>query len=562
MAAKAAAGGSSGTWASVASRLAPIKQGEDMDVSHGGDVGGSAPAGQGAASSGPAADDGFQEVVRRRARKVGSNATAEADGRGGAHDGGRAGDTDGDRDGAREAGDDTAGEGDEEAEGQPTVADLQQCWHQEIALVKRLRGQGISDQHPAMRAACDARDSAERAWRGAKEPAPISVRLGRAQSKLDRAIALQGEARARMLEEERAYKERLEALRADLDECTSRVNLRRQQLQEVQSELGSQGPTRGRMQRAQLEAIRRVHSTICAEVGPTIAGLVEQLDTGAPAWTALNGLLGKLQESRVELENVAAAPADRFDIGDQDQDQDDEHWERWSAWSESHDVQGQPWGRGAAAGDTTHARGDDDDDATMGQSNDDRGQYAGYRGYGYCDSWGCAPRGHGDGDQPMGTDDWWDTPARRWGGAVRWQAAGHGKWARASWADQLEEDGADADDATDPPPPARRRLEAADAQRAEGSDAQQQSPLQQQPQQQQPHQPAPSTTGGSSSEGCPSDDPAVAAKKHMERVNKIVVMAIEAGVTPLTAAGEELCLLDASQLEAWVAQCLPSALLC
>jgi hypothetical protein len=531
-----------------------------MDVGHGSDVGGGAAAGQGAASGGSDADDGFQEVVRRRARKVGTDATAEGDGRGSARGGGQASDADGGRDEGQGPSDVTAGEGDEDAEGQPTVADLQQNWQQEIALVKRLRSQGIPDQHPAMRAACEARDSAERAWRGAKEPAPISVRLGRAQSKLDRAIALQGEARARMLEEERAYKERLAALQSDLDECTSRVKLRRRQLQEVQGELGSQGPTRGRTQQAQLEAIRRVHSTICAEVGPTIAGLVEQLDSGAPAWTALNGLLGKLQQSKVELENVASAPADRFDISDQDQD--DEHWERWSAWSESHDVQGQPWGQGMAASGATHDRGDDDDDAAMGQVDTDRGQYVGYRGYGHYDDWGGAPREQADGDQPMGGDDWWDSPARRWGGAVRWQAAGHGKWSRASWADQLEEDDAGDDGATDPPPPARRRLEAADAQRAEGSNTQQQASHQQQPQQQQAHLPVPSAAEGNSSEGCPSDDPNVAAKRHMERVNRIVTMAIEAGVTPLTASGEELCLLDASQLEAWVAQCLPSALLC
>jgi hypothetical protein len=151
----------------------------------------------------------------------------------------------------------------------------------------------------------------------------------------------------------------------------------------------------------------------------------------------------------------------------------------------------------------------------------------------------------------MDTDEWWDSPVRRWGGPVRWQATGHGKWSRASWADQLEEEGADADDGVDPPPPARRRLDATDTQQAAGESAQQQ-----------PQQPAPSAAEGGKTGGNAGDDPATASKKHAERISRIVTMAIDAGVTPLTAKGEELCLLDATQLEAWVAEHLPSALLC
>jgi hypothetical protein len=118
----------------------------------------------------------------------------------------------------------------------------------------------------------------------------------------------------------------------------------------------------------------------------------------------------------------------------------------------------------------------------------------------------------------------------------------------------MEEEDADADAAADPPPPARRRLEAANEQPTVGTDTQQQ-------QQQHPIAPG-AAAAGSTTGGEPANEPATAAKKHTERINKIVTMAIEAGVTPLTAQGEELCLLDATQLEAWVAQCLPSALLC
>ncbi len=39
-------------------------------------------------------------------------------------------------------------------------------------------------------------------------------------------------------------------------------------------------------------------------------------------------------------------------------------------------------------------------------------------------------------------------------------------------------------------------------------------------------------------------------------------MAVEAGVTPLTKCGEDLIMLGPSQLEEWVAEHLPAALLC
>ncbi len=65
--------------------------------------------------------------------------------------------------------DDAAGD---EPGAAPSPSDLHQAWQGEIALVKRLRQQGIDDAHPAMLAACHARDTAERQWREAKDPTP------------------------------------------------------------------------------------------------------------------------------------------------------------------------------------------------------------------------------------------------------------------------------------------------------------------------------------------------------------------------------------------------------
>ncbi len=128
----------------------------------------------------------------------------------------------------------------------------------------------------------------------------------------------------------------------------------------------------------------------------------------------------------------------------------------------------------------------------------------------------------------MDTDDWWNTPARRWGGAARWEACGHGKWSRASWADQLEEDddGAAEGDGGDQRPTARRRLDPAGDEQAAGGTC----------------------------------DPEEQKRKHEARVDQITAMAIDAGVSPLTPQGEELRMLDPHRLDEWVREFFPAAL--
>ncbi len=472
-------------------------------------------------------DDGFRVVLGRKSRKGGTAlATDGRDTQGGDRSGGN-------DDGRCDADDADVGEANQGGDGgvdeQPTAADLQQRWHEEIALVKRLRSQGVADSHPVMRAACAARDAAEQDWRGSKEPAPASVRLGRAQQKLDRAVALQAEARRAMLEAEAQHRERMSTLQTAMDECVERVRLRRQQLNAVQEELGAGGARAAGARRAQQQAIKQVHQTICGEVGLAIASLVEQLDTDAPAWATLNGLLGKLAVSKEALENATTHPTDEYDIGDHDGD--DGHraddGDDATEWSESHDVNGQPWGRG-----------------TPGE---------GWHGWG-----GDQPYDDGDThDQSMGTGDWWDEPARRWGGVARWRANGHGQWAKANWADQLEEEQGAARDGDDQPPAARRRLDAAG-----GDQATKETQAQEQQQQRQQQPAAQSSAAGGPTGGTACEDSEEQRRRHSERINRIVHMAVEAGVTPLTKGGEDLVVLDPAQLDAWVAECLPAALLC
>ncbi len=400
------------------------------------------------------------------------------------------------------------------AEAAPSPGDLQRAWHEEVALVRRLRQQGLPLEHPAMRAACAARDGAERAWREAKEPTPAAVRLSRAQSKLDRAVAIQAESRQAMLDYEKEHRERLRGLQSRLDEDTARVRMRRQQLEQVQEEVGTAGAGRAYAERG--EAVRQAHGALCHEVAPAIASLVEQVDSSSPAWTALNGILGKLAASSALLEKAIPAPtaAQSFDIGDRragGQHDSDEEWEGWSnddEWSESHELQGH---------DCADGKGDD--------------QWGGH-----VDNMRAAgsQRPEDAQDASMGTGDWWDSASAQWPTSVRWQACGHGKWMRGSWADEWERETEEERAAGGAPPAARRRLEAA---------------------------PTPAAGGATTPLADDGDDDARRRSEYEARVAQIVAQAIDAGVQPIASNGAELHELAPNQLDEWVAANLPSVLL-
>ncbi len=529
LAARAGAAGDEPQWLGVARRAVP--RGNPAAAQGGRGAHGAAGGGAGGGTDA----DGFQVVTRRKQRAAVTPADNDDVDIGDAQCGGAAAHLDAEVT-TGDQGQGAGGDGAADAGGddQPSVEELQRVWHDELALVRKLRAQGIPDDHPAMLAAVGARDSAEQAWRGAKEPAPASVRLGRAQAKLDKAVAWQADARGAMLAAEKEHRERMATLQAALDEATERVRWRRQQLQEVQEEVGAGAPADSRAQRVQREAIRSVHDSICGELGPTLAALVEQVDSEAPAWATLNSLLGTLATSKATLEHAAAQSAARFHIGEGGDQGDD-----WSDWSESHDVPGRPWGTGPPV---HGAHGDAEFEQRRGPTQD-QGDWGGDRPY--------------DADetaQPMDMDNWWEKPGYGWGGAARWHACGHGKWARASWADQHEDEHGYAGEGDGPPPAARRRLEPSCEGRAGGGE--------QQAHQDQPQptvQPPPPGSANAAGDGF---DPEEQKRKHNERVDRITCMAIDAGISPVTSQGEELRLLDPHRLDEWVTEHFPAALLC
>ncbi len=404
----------------------------------------------------------------------------------------------------------------------PTPNTLHRVWQDEIAVVRRLRKQGIAQEHPAMQAACEARDAAERTWRDAKDPAPAAVRLARAQAKLDRAIDLQAESRQALMDYEEVHRKKLAELHARLDEDKARVRHRRQQLEAVQEEVGAEG-LGARAREKQSEVARRVHSSLCETVAPTIAALIEQLDTSTPAWTVLNGVLGTLTESKSALEGAfnTASGAQRFDIadgvGEHGEDREwGEDWEEGSQWSESHDLRAS---RDGNMGERSRGGGGASAAAAMAAH------------AARPPSGAARASGAEEGDQCMGTEHWWDTSSQPWASTARWQECGHGKWARASWAEAWEQEQGDLDPAAEQPAAARRRLEDAPT----------------------------GTAGGDATTA--SDEQAAAEdrkRQHERRVQGIISAAIDAGIQPLTAEGEELHMLEPHMLDRWVETYFPS----
>ncbi len=465
-------------------------------------------------------DEGFHTVPprgnsRRKAGGGGGAGVAEGD----AGDDDAMGDADGatTREPAAEGTDGAGGEGDGDVEDAPTPAQLRRRWQEEVAVVKHLGLQGLPADHPAMEAACQARDSAERAWREAKDPTPLAVRLSRAQAKVDRAVALQADTRAAMQKLEAEYKAQLAVLEAKLAEDQDRVQLRRRQLEEVQAEAGAGTGGGSGVHREGMAAARRVHSTMCNEMAPAVAALVEQVDSGSPAWQMLNSLLCQLATSQHELQQAfePQAPGGQqqhsqqqqqrrqpceYDIGDgrsQDQRADGED----SVWSESHDLHGQ---------------------VGTGDGNDEWGP------------WSYPPR-DAEGDQPMGSGEWWDEP--RWRTKSRWHPNGYGQWTRSSWADQWEEEYQCDDGAEQGAAKHRRTQEPAPAPASAAAET--------------------ADASGATTDGDPEAAAAARLRHYNERVAAIIARAIELGIQPLTDEGEDLQLLSPGQLDAWVAAKLP-----
>ncbi len=419
---------------------------------------------------------------------------------------------------------------DDGAESEPEPTELRRRWQQEIGIVKRLSRQGLKPDHPAMVAACDARDGAEQRWRGAKPPAPLATRLGWAQKKVDRAVCIQAETRQALVDLDREYNEKRSALQARMDEDTERVRMRRQQLQAVQDEAGGRG-AQGRRAGGG-EAVRRACDTLRRDVAPALVALAEQLGSGSEASATVNGLLASLTTSQKVMEEALEGSAPTFDMADGDGDE--------SVWSESHDLldqQGNLGGGGAQFG------GEGGGHLQRQQLGFPQPWQQPHQHYQQVQQWQ-HQRDLGQGADGGGSQQWQEWHQPSWAGARRWREEGHGQWTRTSWADAWEqEQGADAEMEEQSEPQCKHRRQGSAACDGEGA--------------------AVAGSGGQTAAGqavqaTPQQQSAREGdRQHAEMLSNIVAAALSAGVQPVTSSGDELQLLDSHQLAAWAAENLP-----
>ncbi len=192
-----------------------------------------------------------------------------------------------------------------------------------------LERSGMHESHPVLRAALAARDAAAQAHRRGKAPHPVARRMGWAQSKLDRAFRL----RDRTLAELAAFDEECSARRwkitEKLEADKARVAKHRDALEELQMEAGAELLSPSRATGGGREACGKAAGSL-RDAAPRAIALAQSLPEGSAARGEANLLLADLASLQAQLEQAARDDdgPETFDIGD-----------CASEWSESHELE-------------------------------------------------------------------------------------------------------------------------------------------------------------------------------------------------------------------------------
>ncbi len=231
---------------------------------------------------------------------------------------------------------------DQAADGDDDPATLRRKLDEEEATVKILTREGMSADHPTMRAAVAARDAALQAWRGARRPHPVARRMGWAQRRLDKAMYQRDRLRDELHDFDQETKERRNKIIARVDLAMERVRKHREELESLQEEAS-----------AELHSTRRPDGGLFAKlaggmrntVAPNVATLAALLPEGSEASNQVAQLMAHLEGMQHELERHATeegkeGDCEEYDIadgGDDDGWRDDDY-----AWSESHEIDAPP----------------------------------------------------------------------------------------------------------------------------------------------------------------------------------------------------------------------------
>ncbi len=203
------------------------------------------------------------------------------------------------------------GDGDqEEWECEPTPEELRQRWLRECSAVKALAAQEKHASSAALAAAREARDLAEEEWRRARKPVPLSIRMGFAQKKLDKAQAALTRIRLELDEFDEETDRRRNELCKRIEEADARYRSRVSQMDDLHAEaagLATDAAAAGTSDRATREG------EVCNMVAMELQAIAETLDEGDDARGRINLLLSKVATA------TAQPHVEQFDIGYDDE---------------------------------------------------------------------------------------------------------------------------------------------------------------------------------------------------------------------------------------------------
>ncbi len=200
----------------------------------------------------------------------------------------------------------------EEWEDEPTTEELRQRWLRECSAVKALAARDKHSSSAALAAAREARDLAEQEWRRSKKPVPLSIRMGFAQKKLDKAEAALTRARLQLDEFDEETDRRRDELCKHIQEADARYRSRVAQMDDLHAEaagLATEAATGGAADRSGREG------AVCDMVAMELQAIAETLDEGDDARGRINLLLSKVATATA----TARPQAEQFDIGCDDE---------------------------------------------------------------------------------------------------------------------------------------------------------------------------------------------------------------------------------------------------
>ncbi len=178
---------------------------------------------------------------------------------------------------------------------------------------------GFGKGSTALRALEEARDKAERAWRSAKQPAPLATRMAWAEAKRQKAEAVVSRARLAIEELDAEYEKQRELLYQKVSEAESWYRWRQQQCDDLHNEFAEKAPARRGAQKG--GGGTQVKERIRDHLLPEVQSIMEYADGNPELLERLSLLAAGLVDAETRLEGESDAPeTETFNMAEGDSD--------------------------------------------------------------------------------------------------------------------------------------------------------------------------------------------------------------------------------------------------